>query len=346
MATVSNADEAVFYIFEGDKYTIIAAATDDFTIIADSTKSSDLIQNQFSQHFEIIDNGPINWLLGVKLNRNLEAKTIYLSQQAYIEEILIRFGLENARTAVTPMEPGIDLSPDSPAVSPNLLTPAEKTKYRKMIGCLMYATVMTRPDIAFAVSTLSQYLEAPRTTHLAAVTRVFRYLLGTKELKLILGGTHSEVSGYSDADWASHMHRHSISGFAYFLGTGAVNWSSKKQPIVTLSSTEAEYVALTHASKDILWIHKLLTELSFIFPFSVPTVLYCDNQGAIRLSKDSTFHGRTKHIDVHFHFICQTISTGHIMLQYCPTNDMIGDVFTKSLSPVKFEKFRAFLGLL
>ena len=130
---------------------------------------------------------------------------------------------------------------------------------------------MTCPNIRFAVSTLSQYIESPRTTHLIAVTRVFYYLLGTKELKLILGGIHSEISGYSDADWASHMHYHSISGFAYFLGIGAVNWSSKKQPIVTLSSTEAEYVVLTHASKDILWIHKLLTELSSIFPFMVPT---------------------------------------------------------------------------
>jgi hypothetical protein len=182
---------------------------------------------------------------------------------------------------VTPIEPGIDLSPHSPAVSPNLLTPAEKTKYCEMIRCLMYTTVMMCPNITFAVFTLSQYLEAPRTTHLVAVTQVFRYLLGTKELKLILGGTHSEILGYSDADWASHMHHHFISGFAYFLGIGAINWSSKKQPIVMLSSTKAEYVVLTHTSKNILWIHKFLTDISSIFPFIVPTILYCDNQGTI-----------------------------------------------------------------
>ena len=155
--SVSNADEAMFYIFERDKYTIIAATTNSFTIIADSTKLSDLIQNQFSQHFKIVNNSPINWLLGVKLTHSLEAKTIYLSQQAYIEEILIHFGLENVCTAITPMEPRIDLSPNSPTVSPNLLTPAEKTKYCEMIGCLMYATVMMHPDIVFAVSSLSQY---------------------------------------------------------------------------------------------------------------------------------------------------------------------------------------------
>ena len=204
---------------------------------------------------------------------------------------------------------------------------------------------MTRPDISFAVSHLSQYLDAPRTTHLHAVTRVFRYLSGTKDLKLVLGGLDSTVVGYSDSDWASQTHRHSISGFAFFVGKGVVSWSSKKQPIITLSSTEAEYVALTHSSKDIIWIHKFLTELRSIFSFSLPTNLFCDNQGAIRLSKDSTFHGRTKHIDVHFHFIRQTVSQGHISLSYCPTDDMIADTFTKPLACFKFEKFRKLLGV-
>ena len=203
----------------------------------------------------------------------------------------------------------------------------------------MYATTMTRPDIAFAVSTLSQYLESPRTTHLAAVTRVFRYLSGTKDVNLILGGSQTTLTGYTDADWASQTHRHSISGFAYFVGSGAINWSSKKQPIITLSSTEAEYVALTHASKDAIWIQKLINELSSIFSSKLPTTLHCDNQGAICLSKDSTFHGRTKHIDVHFHFIRQTISNGHITLKYCPTDEMIADIFTKSLTHVKFKRF-------
>lgn len=248
--------------------------------------------------------------------------------------------------AVTPMEVGLDLIPGSPHLSATLLTPAEKTKYREMIGCLMYATMMTRPDIAFAVSTLSQYLDVPHTTHLQAVTRIFRYLSGTKDLKLVLSGPYSAITGYSDADWASQLHHHSISGFAFFVGNGVVSWSSKKQPIITLSSTEAEYVALTHSSKDIIWIHKLLTEFSSIFLFTVPTTLYCDNQGAIHLSKDSTFHGRTKHIDIHFHFIRQTVSHGHITLEYCPTADMIADAFMKPLARVKFETFRSLLGLI
>jgi hypothetical protein len=129
------------------------------------------------------------------------------------------------------------------------------------------------------------------------------------------------------------MHRHPTPGFVYFSGTGVVTWSSKKQPIVTLSSTEAEYVALTRVEGHSM--DSQITEISSVFSFTVPTTLYCDNQGAIRLSKDSTFHGRTKHIDVHFHFIRQTVTSGHIVLRYWSTNDMIGDIFTKSLARVE-----------
>jgi hypothetical protein len=229
--SVSSADEAVFYKINGENFTIVAAATDDFTVISESSHAANfLIQKQLTERFEISDLGPINWLLGLSITRDITAYTISLGQRAYIEQILNRFGLENARTATTPMEVGIDLTPDSSHVSTILLTPAEKTKYREMIGCLMYAAVMTRPDITFAVSNLSQYLDAPRTTHVQAVIRVFRYLSGTKDLKLVLGGLHPTIAGYSDADWASQNHRHSISGFVFFIGEGAVSWSSKKQP--------------------------------------------------------------------------------------------------------------------
>ena len=120
----------------------------------------------------------------------------------------------------------------------------------------------------------------------------------------------------------------------------------QKQPIITLSSTEAEYIALTHAAKDILWIHKVLKEFSFLHDLSLPTTLYCNNQGAIHLSKDATFHGRTKHINVHFHFIRQTVSSGNIELLYIPTGKMVADIFTKSLACVKFEQFRADLNVM
>jgi hypothetical protein len=127
--SVSHADEAIFYKFNGDDYTIVAAATDDFTIIGNSTESTSLIKKQLSKHFEITDMGDISWLLGVSISRNIDEKTISLGQQAYIEQITGRFNLQDARPAITPMEPGVDLSIDSPSVSPTLLTANEKRGY-------------------------------------------------------------------------------------------------------------------------------------------------------------------------------------------------------------------------
>ena len=206
---------------------------------------------------------------------------------------------------------------------------------------------MTHPDITYAMSTLSQQLKNPSITHLEFARRVIQYLKGTKSLCLILGGTTPSLCRYSDTNWASTLDRHSISSFAFFLGNRSVSWSSKQQPIITLSCTESKYVTLTHTAKDIIWIHKLLAEISPIYPERppLPSTLFCNNQGAIRLSKDSTFHAHTKHIDVHFHFICQTVSQNHISLNYIPTMDMIMDIFTKSLSFHKFSGFCLLLGL-
>ncbi|KAG9225191.1 hypothetical protein CCMSSC00406_0007022 [Pleurotus cornucopiae] len=179
----------------------------------------------------------------------------------------------------------------------------------------------------YAVSTLAQFMAAPRKTHLIAAKRVFRYIKGTLTLALTLGG--DTLVGYSDADFASHMDRRSISGFCFFIGSGVISWSSKKQPLVTLSSVESEYVALTHAAKELIWLQRLIQEL--FVKLNLPTILYCDNQGAITISKDSTFHMCMKHIDTRFHFIRQTVNDDQAQIIYCPTDKMIADIFTKSL---------------
>ena len=154
------------------------------------------------------------------------------------------------------------------------------------------------------------------------------------------------MRAYSDADWASQVHRHSILGFAIFHGCGVVSWSSKKQLIVTLLSTESEYVALMHVMKDLLWHHKLHNELSpFLGPITMSIPLFCDNQGTIILSKDSTFHMCTKHIDTHFHFVRETVNNNILSISYCPTNEMITDILTKALACFKFAKFHSLLGI-
>ena len=170
---VSVADEATFYKVDGNNFLVIAAATDDFTIATNSRSLSTKTKADLNRHFELVNLGDINWLLGVSVTCNFENKTISLGQQAYVEQILARFGLTDARPDVTPMESGADYLFDSPSISPTLLTPAEKTTYCEMIGSLMYCATMTRTDIAYAVSMLSQFLEAPRTTHMKAVKSYF-----------------------------------------------------------------------------------------------------------------------------------------------------------------------------
>jgi hypothetical protein len=201
--------------------------------------------------------------------------------------------------------------------------------YREAIGSLMYAALGTRPDISFAVSFLSQFMQNPGRAHWEAVKRVFRYLKGTKDTCLVIGGTGKGLEAFSDADWASQEHRHSISGYVFTIGGGAVSWSSKKQVIVALSTTEAEYIAATHAAKEALWIRMFLAEIAR--PLKKPTTIHLDNISAISITKNDEYHPRTKHIDIRYHFIRHAVQERLLHIDYVPTEDMAADMFTKGL---------------
>ncbi len=215
--------------------------------------------------------------------------------------------------------------------------------YREAIGSLMYASVATRPDISFAVSTLSRFLEDPGNAHWEVVKRIFRYLSGTKDLELTYGMERHDLVGFTDADGATQEHRHAISGYIFLIDGGAISWSSRKQELVTLSTAEAEYVATTHAAKEAIWLRKLIFEL---FPdLNMPTTLYCDNQVALRLATDDNYHAHTKHIDIRYHFIRHVVASDALQLVYCPMDDMTADILTKALPKWKANFHTASLGL-
>jgi len=184
----------------------------------------------------------------------------------------------------------------------------------------------------------------PAKLHWEAAKRVVRYLKGTKDLELTYGVTDTGIVGYTDADHASQYHRHSISGYAFLINGGAVSWSSKRQPIVALSTTEAEYVAAAHSVKEVLWLWAFLGEITR--PLSAPTTLNFDNQSSITLTKDSQFHARTKHIDLRFHFIHKAVTNGTITMAYCLTQLMVADILTKPLVRGKTKEHTGSLGLL
>jgi hypothetical protein len=175
------------------------------------------------------------------------------------------------------------------------------------------------------------------------VKRIFHYLKGTRELWLGYGGAKKEMVGYVDADGSMNEDRKAISGFAFIINGGAVSWSAKQQEIISLSTTESEYIAAMYAAKEALWLRQIILQL---FGTSLaPTTLFCDNQSAIALSKEHQYHARTKHIDVRYHFIRWIIEEGKMRLIYCPTDEMVADVLTKALASTKVKFFAQELGL-
>jgi hypothetical protein len=215
--------------------------------------------------------------------------------------------------------------------------------YRETVGALNWAALATRPDIAFAVSTVARFAAKPGPAHWEAVKRIFRYLAGTRDLWLTYGESKRTLEGYADADGSMNEDRRAVSGYAFLIDGGAVSWSSKRQEIVSLSTTESEYVAAMHGGKEALWLRSLISEV--FGSIKEPTTLFSDNQAAISLTRDHQYHARTKHIDVRYHWIRWVVEQGVLKLIYCPTDDMVADVLTKALPSAKVKHFAAGLGL-
>ncbi|MBW0537484.1 hypothetical protein O181_077199 [Austropuccinia psidii MF-1] len=226
----------------------------------------------------------VQFILGIKINRNRSRKTITLSQQLYIDKILKEFGMENCKPVTTPMDPGVRLVLSDETNQDTIFC------YQKAIGLLNYLTSCSRPDLAYATSVLSQFLDKPSSCHVSAFKRILQYLQGTKNYELTLGGTikNSEIIGYSDSHWGSNYDGRSFSGYGVLCG-GLIIWKTKKQPIVALSTTEAELCALTEVTQDTLWIKKLL----YSFNLEPSIYLKCDNQGAIALCLNPLYQHRT-----------------------------------------------------
>ena len=341
----NEADECVYFktVKQDDgrvKFIILAVYVDDIIPISDDIALLEQEKHALCEKFDMVDNGEISYCLGLTIKRDRINRILTISQPQYIENILIRFGMQNCRPVTTPAEPGMKYSKFSDGD-----TMFDINTYQKAIGSLTYAAICTRPDISAAVGALSQYMASPTETHWTGVKRILRYLRGTTNYGLMYDGNGSnDLQGFSDADWAGDMDtRRSTSGYVFQLGNSTVSWCSRKQATVAKSSTEAEYVALSTATQEGIWLRRLLSGLKV--DTRNATVIYEDNQGAIDLSKNPKHHDRTKHIDVCHHFVRERVASKEISVIYCPTNDMTADVMTKGLTTVKYQKFRQMLGV-
>ena len=285
--------------------------------------------------FQMSMMGQMSFFLGLQISQSPGG--IFINQSKYATEILKKFGFDSSDPVDTPMIDRTKLDEDLSGIM------IDQTKYRSMIGSLMYLTA-SRPDILFSVCMCARYQAKPTKKHLEAVKRVFRYLQGTINMGLWYPkDTGMSLTAYADADHAGCQDtRRSTSGGAQFLGDKLVSWSSKKQMSTSISSTEAEYIAMSSCCAQILWMRSQLSDYGFEFN-KIP--LYCDNKSAIALSCNNVQHSRAKHIDIRHHFIREQVEKGVVELYFVRSEYQLADIFTKALPRERFEFILPRLGL-
>lgn len=326
-----EADKCVFIGKFMDNVVYLAVFVDDGLVASNNVETLKIIIQRLNETFKItVENS--NIFVGLQIERNRERKTLKIHQSAYMQKIIEKFGMANAKTVSVPADPHAALSPTEENDGKLSNVP-----YREAVGSLVFLAAVSRPDIAFAVNSVSKYLSKHNAIHWRAVKRIFAYLQGTSDygIKYGSGGSEAALIGFSDADYAGDIEtRRSTTGYVFCLANGAVTWSSQRQRLVTLSTTEAEYVAASTAAREAVWIRKLLSDIGC--PCDKETTLYIDNQSAIQLVRNPVFHKRTKHIDVHFHFIREKENEKKIKVEYVPSENQRADIFTKALPRDRF----------
>lgn len=334
---VANSDSSLFVKLESKMHLLVLLYVDDMIITGDNEAEISKLRNNLSTRFEMKNLGEIGCFLGIEVEKSDQG--YFVSQKRYAKSLLERFGMGESKEMATPMEPYLKLTKEEG----ELLKDARR--FRQLVGSLIYLTI-TRPEIAYSVSVISQFMQNPRTHHLEAAKRILRYIKGSIAHGLMYKkGNDFVLRGFTDADWAGDaVNRRSTSGYCFNLGSAVVSWCSKKQSTVALSSTEAEYMAATMAAQECIWLKCLMEDIFSKVDYAVQ--IYCDNESAIRLALNPVFHGRTKHIEVHHHFVREKVLNQEIELQEISTGNQVADIFTKALTKAKFENFRAALGVI
>jgi hypothetical protein len=289
------------------------------------------------KHWECCDTGNVTEFLGIRVT--CDAGKIMLDQQKYLKKILDRFNMSNAKIAQTPLPTGW-----TPMENKAMVSPVIRQKYQSVIRSLLYLMLGTRPDITYAVIKLSQFSANPSQKHLDKAMYIMRHLVGTQNYSIVYDGKKSEgLIAYTDSDWAAdQIKRQSTTGYFATLASGIICWQSRLQKTVALSSTEAEYMALSDTSRQVKWIQSIFTELGFTLK-AIP--ICADNQGSIFIRSNPVQERRTKHIDIRYHYIHECIENGDVSVVFIEGKENTADMFTKNLGATLFLKFRDSLGL-
>lgn len=322
-------------------FVIVGLYVDDLLIVGQRMCDIDQLKAQLAARFQMKDLGPACRFLGIELQCDPKKGLVNLSLEKYIENLLNAFNMGDCNPLATPVPTGHNLT-DPDASEP--LQPSDSTVYRSLIGKLLYASNTVRGDIAYIVGILSRNMAKPSVHHLAAAKRVLRYLKGTANLKLTFtAGKSLRFVGFSDADYAGDVgDRKSTSGCLIQLAGGAISWYSNKQKTVSVSTTEAEYVALAGAVKETVWLLQLFEALGLKMDHR--PIIFEDNRSTAILARHPTLHSRTKHIAIKHHFLRDLLVKKVYDLQDLPTKEMVADFLTKALPKPQFSYLRSKAG--
>jgi hypothetical protein len=294
------------------------------------------LKNYLSTEFEMKDLGSLKYFLGIEVSRCKSG--IFLSQRKYVLDLLKETGMTACKPVSTPLAEGMKLGIDRTQGS------IDKGRYQRLVGRLMYLS-HTRPDLAHALSVISQYMHNPGEQHMSAVMRILSYLKGSPGKGVLFRKNgHFKIECYTDADWAgSTDDRRSTSGYFTFVGGNLVTWRSKKQNVVSRSSAEAEFRGMALGICEILWLKFLLQDVGV--NHSQPMKLFCDNKAARDIAHNPVQHDRTKHVEVDRFFIKEKLDNKVIEVPPIGTDDQVADILTKAVSSNKFSRFLDKLGM-
>lgn len=337
--TKITADGGVFVKTTNGKTVIAIVYVDDAMFMGPDWNLVLKEKSEFMKKWECHDLGESKEFLRMRINK--KGKMIQIDQVPYLQKVLQRYGMINAKcSANTPLPAGWKPMANTESPDPKL-----RTEYQSIIGSLMYLIIGTRPDIAFAVTRLSQFGVNPSKEHMNGARHVLKYLANTPNYCLVYNGySNIGLHAYADSDWGTDPNnRKSVTGTLVKMADGAISWKSHQQKTIAGSSTEAEYMALNDASKQLLWLRNLFAEIGY--PLAKPVHLAGDNQGSIFMAQNPLVDKRTKHIDIKYHQIQEWVDNKLVELFYIEGEKNPADMLTKLLARQKFHTFRPHLEL-
>ncbi|RVW26427.1 Retrovirus-related Pol polyprotein from transposon RE1 [Vitis vinifera] len=332
----STNDHTLFTKYQDTSFLALLIYVDDIIIASNDRLAVDTLKHALNCKFKMKDLGPLRYFLGLEVARSIAG--ISICQCKYALELLSDTRHLGCKLATIPMDPNLKLSQDDGDLI------EDPTSYRRLIGKLLYLNI-TRPDLSYYVNCLNQFLAAPRKPHLQAVFCILQYIKRTPSQVLFFSSNSKvQLKAFTDSDWASCPDtRCSVYGFCVFLGTSLISWKSKKQPIVSCSSAEAEYRSMANTTCEILWLLSLLHDLKIAH--HGPAVLYYDNQAALHIVANPVYPERTKHIEIDCHIIREKIQARILKTLHVTSQNQFADILTKALHPSQFHGLLGKMGI-